>query len=71
MVGRPGTQWVPLDLVGGRVAGSSRALRLVEGARRAPRIGSEDAFGEYLRRLLEQYRRRPTLIEILDQAGLG
>src|SRR5215218_5019913 len=37
----------------------------------AQAAGAHDAFDEYLTRLHEQYRRRPTLIEILDKADLG
>ncbi len=42
---------------------------IAHGLRRRPPDESE-AFAEYLARLREQYRRRPTLIEILDKAEL-
>jgi uncharacterized Zn finger protein len=47
------------------------AARILERARAAAQAAGElDAFGEYLTRLREQYRRRPTLITILDNANL-
>jgi hypothetical protein len=48
------------------------AVQILKRARAAAQAaGALDAFGEYLARLREQYRRRPTLIEILDKADLG
>jgi hypothetical protein len=48
------------------------AVRILRRARAAAQAaGALDTFGEYLARLREQYRRRPTLIEILDKADLG
>jgi hypothetical protein len=47
------------------------AARILQRARAAAQAAGElDAFGEYLTRLREQYRRRPTLITILDNANL-
>lgn len=47
------------------------AARILHRARAAAAAAEEsEAFGEYLTRLREQYRRRPTLIEILDKAEL-
>jgi len=36
----------------------------------AQAAGEVDAFADYLTGLRERYRRRPTLIAILDKAGL-
>jgi hypothetical protein len=36
----------------------------------AEAAGHSEAFGEYLARLRERYRRRPSLVEILDKANL-
>ena len=48
-----------------------QAARLLKRARNAAgAAGEEEAFAGYLTRLREQYRRRPSLIEILDKAGL-
>jgi uncharacterized Zn finger protein len=48
------------------------AAQILKRARAAAQAaGALDAFGEYLARLREQYRRRPTLIDILDKADLG
>jgi hypothetical protein len=47
------------------------AARILQRARiAAEAAGEPDAFGEYLARLREQHRRRPSLIEILDTANL-
>jgi hypothetical protein len=47
------------------------AARILERARGAAQPAGElDAFAEYLTGLRERYRRRPTLIAILDKAGL-
>jgi hypothetical protein len=47
------------------------AARILGRAQAAAQAAGElDAFHEYLTRLREQYRRRPTLIEILDKANL-
>ncbi len=47
------------------------AARILGRAQAAAQSAGElDAFGEYLARLREQHRRRPTLIEILDKANL-
>jgi hypothetical protein len=47
---------------------ASRILQRARGAAQA--AGELGAFAEYLTRLRERYRRRPTLIAILDKAGL-
>ena len=48
------------------------AARILQRAQAAAQAAdAHDAFREYLARLREQYRRRPTLIEILDKADLG
>jgi hypothetical protein len=47
------------------------AARILQRARAAAQAAGElDAFGDYLTRLREQHRRRPTLIAILDKADL-
>ena len=47
------------------------AARILQRARAAAQAAGElDAFGDYLARLREQHRRRPTLIAILDKANL-
>jgi len=46
-----------------------RILKRAQAAAEA--AGAHDAFAEYLTRRREQYRRRPSLIEILDKADLG
>ena len=47
------------------------AARILQRAQAAAEAaGEHDAFAEYLTRLREQYRRRPTLIAILDKANL-
>jgi len=47
------------------------AARILQRARAAAQPAGElDAFAEYLTGLRERYRRRPTLIAILDKAGL-
>ncbi len=47
------------------------AAQILQRARTAAQAaGDADAFAEYLTRLREQYRRRPSLIEILNKAGL-
>ncbi len=47
------------------------AARLLKRARAAAEAaGEQQAFGEHLTRLRDQYRRRPTLIAILDKANL-
>src|SRR5215208_911181 len=47
------------------------ATRILQRARAAAQAAGElDAFAEYLTGLRERYRRRPTLMEILDKAGL-
>ena len=47
------------------------AARVLQRARAAAQAAGElDAFAEYLAGLRERYRRRPTLIAILDKAGL-
>jgi uncharacterized Zn finger protein len=47
------------------------AARILQRARKvAQPAGELDAFAEYLTGLRERYRRRPTLIAILDKAGL-
>lgn len=47
------------------------AARILQRARAAAQLAGElDAFAEYLTGLRERYRRRPTLIAILDKAGL-
>lgn len=47
------------------------AARILQRAQAAAQAaGERDAFGEYLTRLREQHRRRPTLIAILDKADL-
>jgi hypothetical protein len=47
------------------------AARILQRARAAAQAAGElDAFAEYLTRLREQHRRRPTLIAILDKANL-
>lgn len=47
------------------------AARILQRAQAAAQAaGERDAFGEYLTRLREQHRRRPTLIAILDKANL-
>jgi hypothetical protein len=47
------------------------AARILQRARAAAQAAGElDAFDEYLAGLRERYRRRPTLMEILDKAGL-
>ena len=47
------------------------AARILQRARAAAQAAGElDAFAEYLTGLRERYRRRPTLIAILDKAGL-
>ena len=48
------------------------AARILQRARTAAQTASElDAFAEYLTGMRERYRRRPTLIAILDKAGLS
>src|SRR5215218_2689043 len=48
------------------------AARILQRARAAAQAAGElDAFAEYLTDLRERYRRRPTLIAILDKANLG
>lgn len=47
---------------------AARILQRAKGAAQAADM--LDEFGEYLARLREQHRRRPTLIAILDKAGL-
>jgi uncharacterized Zn finger protein len=48
------------------------AARILQRAQAAAEAAGElDAFGEYLTRLREQHRRRPTLIAILDKANLS
>ena len=48
------------------------AARILQRARAAAQAAGElDAFAEYLTGLRERYRRRPTLIAILDKAGLS
>jgi hypothetical protein len=48
------------------------AARILQRARAAAQSAGElDAFAEYLTGLRERYRRRATLIAILDEAGLG
>jgi hypothetical protein len=47
------------------------AARILQRAQAAAQAAGElDAFGEYLTRLRERHRRRPTLIAILDKANL-
>jgi hypothetical protein len=47
------------------------AARILQRARSAAQAAGElDAFAEYLMGMRERYRRRPTLIAILDKAGL-
>jgi uncharacterized Zn finger protein len=47
------------------------AARILQRAQAAAQAAGElDAFGEYLTRLRERHRRRPTLIAILDNADL-
>jgi hypothetical protein len=47
------------------------AARILQRAQAAAQAAGEfDAFGDYLTRLREQHRRRPTLITILDKANL-
>jgi hypothetical protein len=47
------------------------AARILQHALAAAQaVGEVDAFGEYLERLRERHRRRPTLIAILDKANL-
>jgi hypothetical protein len=47
------------------------AARILQRAQAAAQAAGElDAFGDYLTRLREQYRRRPTLIAILDKTNL-
>ena len=47
------------------------AARILQRAQAAARAAGElDKFAEYLTRLREQHRRRPTLIAILDKANL-
>lgn len=47
------------------------AARILQRAHAAAQAAGElDAFGDYLARLREQHRRRPTLIAILDKANL-
>jgi hypothetical protein len=47
---------------------AARVLKRAQAAAQA--AGELDAFGDYLTRLREQYRRRPTLIAILDKTNL-
>jgi hypothetical protein len=48
------------------------ALRHLKAARRAARVADRtDEFTEHVRELREQHRRRPSLIEMLDKAGLA
>jgi hypothetical protein len=48
------------------------AARILQRARATAHAAGEfDAFAEYLTGLRERYRRRPTLIAILDKASLG
>jgi hypothetical protein len=48
------------------------AAGILKRARRAAKAAKrDDLFGEYLHELRERYRRRPTLIQILDKAGLA
>jgi uncharacterized Zn finger protein len=47
------------------------AARILQRARTAAQAAGElDAFAEYVTDLRARYRRRPTLIAILDKAGL-
>jgi uncharacterized Zn finger protein len=47
------------------------AARILQRAQAVAQAAGEfDAFGEYLTRVREQHRRRPTLIAILDKANL-
>ncbi len=49
-----------------------QAAKILQRARAAAAAADQsDAFGDYVARLREQHRRRPTLIEILDKAKLG
>ena len=54
-----------------RSAYRSAARILLRAQAAAQAAGEQDAFAEYVARVRERYRRRPTLIAILDDANLG